>query len=320
MRRLLGFWGFAGRWRLQLKSHTEFDNACTDWADFQFLDGEGPSEGEKLKAAPESWAVSHWPTGALSLPRFSRVLRSCRKNHPKRSRLPMPEEYHWAMVGWLASHVSIEAALYQATLFPTYLGPGALLGLYAANAVPPTQGISAGDHHVLVVSPFEKEISTKSGYYDETVVLDGDICPPLGKFLFRHAESMMDKFEGEKEDAPLWNLSARDYLADWRCGSHELGLEGMETLYQARHGGASRDFLLRRRTAGEIMLGGVGGSVSSMRLYNKPGRIQKLVNALDPTVVAYSGDIKENFEKYVLSGTFPVPPVVRRRSKRKSVF
>ena len=36
------FWDFADRWGLQLKVAKHYDLALCDWADFEFLDGEGP--------------------------------------------------------------------------------------------------------------------------------------------------------------------------------------------------------------------------------------------------------------------------------------
>ena len=165
-KRLLSFWGFAARWKISLSQPTQYDAAAVDWADFRYLDGEGPDHGERLRAALERWSISALRTGCLSLPRFKRVLKSWKKNHPKKSRLPMPEEFSWAITGWLGHVVGYESALYHACLFASYLRPGALLGLYATSVVPPTEELGVASHYVLVVSPFEKEVSTKTGYFD----------------------------------------------------------------------------------------------------------------------------------------------------------
>ena len=47
-----------------------------------------------------------------------------------------------------------------------------------------------GSHHVLIVSPFEKEVATKSGYYDETVTLDGTVCTAPGRLQKKQTNRM----------------------------------------------------------------------------------------------------------------------------------
>ncbi len=150
----------------------------------------------------------------------------------------------------------------------------------------------ADSQYVIIVSPFEKETATKSGFYDETVVLDGDVAPCLGRLLFIHAAeriaSEKAKCQGKfvAEDVQLFDLAPRAFLEPWRDGVDHLALPDMDTPYQCRHGGASRDLLLRKRTPAEVTLRGFWADVSSMRTYHKPGRIQKLVSEADPRVVA----------------------------------
>ena len=74
-----------------------------DWADHQFFDGEQCHVGEKLKAALDEWATQHRRRDVLTLPRFRRVLRSWKKNGPKRSRLPQPLEYNMLVTHRLAT-------------------------------------------------------------------------------------------------------------------------------------------------------------------------------------------------------------------------
>ena len=318
-KRRLSSWGFAARWRLELETQVQFDTCASDWADFQFLDGEGPDTGERLRAALGRWAVTNAKLATLPLHRFKRILKSWRKNHPKKSRLPMPEGFWWALVGWLGHHCGLEKALYTLALFPTYLRPGALLGLFAANVIPPQQGMLEHSRYVLVISPFEKEISTKSGYFDETVVLDGDLAPELGPLLHAHALRRAEEVGGDPEDVNMWTFSASELLQDFRAGVSDMQLPDMDSPYQARHGGASRDFLLKKRSSIEIQLRGFWATLSSMRIYNKPGRLQKLVNAADASVIAYAGEMRRSYADCFRSGVFPVPPSVRPTKKQRCV-
>ena len=64
--------------------------------------------------------------------------------------------------------------------------PSALLSLHLEDIVKPVKKV-AGEHRVLVIAPFEREKSTTTGYFDETVVLDDDVLPELGQLLYDQA-------------------------------------------------------------------------------------------------------------------------------------
>ena len=51
---LKSFWGFVARWGLDTRESSRQDAALVDWADWEFLDGEDASRGEKLLAALEN--------------------------------------------------------------------------------------------------------------------------------------------------------------------------------------------------------------------------------------------------------------------------
>ena len=312
-RHLLCFWEFVDRHHLSLDNQRARDCALCDWADYEYLDGETSSRGDKLLAAFEKWMVENTTEGVLLVPRFKRVLKYWRKRSPRQSRLPMPEVFMWALTGYLMAVHGFQLGLYHLTMFCTYLRPTAAIQLYATDVVAPDPTL-ADSQYVIIVSPFEKETATKSGFYDETVVLDGDVAPCLGRLLFTHAAeriaSEKAKCQGKfvAEDVQLFDLAPRAFLEPWRDGVDHLALPDMDTPYQCRHGGASRDLLLRKRAPAEVTLRGFWADVSSMRTSHKPGRIQKLVSEADPRVVAYGLDVKENFESYVRSGRFPDPP------------
>ena len=178
---------------------------------------------------------------------------------------------------------------------------------------------------MLVIDPFECERATKSGYYDETVVLDGDLAPGLGRLMVRQAKlrikeerllSAGQRFQ--EEDVLLWRFGPKEFLQNWRGGAEGMDLQEMETVYQARHGGASRDLLLKTRTPQEVMLRGFWASINSMRTYHKPGRIAQLANTLHPDVAAYAGIVRTHFEEFMLAGRFPAPPKIATRKTRQS--
>ena len=134
-RRLNYFWDFCDLHRLPVNTDRGLDNACTDWADLEFLLGEGCNDGEKLKIALERWALIARPKRTVSLPRFAKALRSWRKNSPRRSRLPMPKLYMWILAGAIGAAGEASMALYLAGLFASYLRQSALLNMYCDDVV-----------------------------------------------------------------------------------------------------------------------------------------------------------------------------------------
>jgi len=219
----------------------------------------------------------------------------------------MPEEYLWITAGYLGHLGLLSMALYIVTLFDTYLRPTTCRALGNDDIVAPVHS-SGEEHYVLLVAAFEKEKATKTGYYDEALVLDGDLCPQLGALLVLQGQRAQRLF-GPKSNR-LWDFAPRAFYESWRGAVHKLGLQGMESVHQARHGGASRDLLKRRRTEMGVAHRGGWASMSTLRIYNKPARILQLVNELEPSMIEYSGQIRNNFAKWFQSGAFPPPPIV----------
>ncbi len=165
---------------------------------------------------------------------------------------------------------------------------------------------------MLVVSPVERDVATQSSTFNETGLLDGDLVPNFGKLLTLQVERQEKKRAADVNavvaegglPVPLW---------EWRGVLTQLGLPELETLHQCRHGGASRDLLLKRRTETEIQARLHHASAGSSRIYKKPGRLLQLVNTLGPTALSYASRIRENYSKYFLAGKFPEPPVAQSR-------
>ena len=139
VQRLKQVWAFAAHWGLRLLTDREFDNTACDWADFQFLDGEGCHVGEKLKAALEAWATGGRERGCIPMPRYRRCLRSWKRNAPKRSRLPMPIEFMLLISAALYFPRSYEKGLFRIGLFCTFIRLSALLRLCLEEVVPPVK-------------------------------------------------------------------------------------------------------------------------------------------------------------------------------------
>ena len=109
------------------------------------------------------------------------------------------------------------------------------------------------------------------------------------------------------DPVPLWSFQGREFYSQWRGGVEYLGLPEMDSVYQARHGRASRDFLLRKRSKEEIQLRLHHSTTGSFRIYHKPGRTLKLVNSLDSAALKLACQVRDTFAECVRSGEFPRP-------------
>jgi hypothetical protein len=47
---------------------------------------------------------------------------------------------------------------------------------------------------------------------------------------------------------------------------------------------------------------------STLRIYDKPGRLQQILTRTPPELLKYAVLVRKNFETYVQSGSGPAPP------------
>ena len=163
---------------------------------------------------------------------------------------------------------------------------------------------------MLVTAPFEREKSTKTGYFDETVVLDDDVLPELGPLLYDQSKGRAVALghtaaspAGQK--TPVWGFTAAAFPAAWRDCVVRLDLqEFMVSPYQARHGEASQVYIMRKRSEEEIRARGHWSTTSAARVYRKPGRIQQLVARLKPASLKLAKEYGRSFDRLFRSGSF----------------
>ena len=138
------------------------------------------------------------------------------------------------------------------------------------------------------------------------------MLPGLGKLLFEQASRRaalnkvaLDSPEGK--ETTLWGFSAAEFLNAWRDTVTRLGLqEFMISPYQARHGGASRDYIMKKRSEEEIRARGHWATVAAARIYRKPGRIQQMVARLKPQKLRLAKVIQKSFCSLYRNGSFQV--------------
>jgi len=83
--------------------------------------------------------------------------------------------------------------------------------------------------------------------------------------------------------------------------------------YQNRHGGASRDHLLKLRSIPSIQRRGRWATDTSARIYDKPGRLQQLLHTIGKELSPFGEKIRKDFPKWFRGSSFQIPVRLKRR-------
>jgi len=209
-RRLDEFYDFIARTRLPVDTEENLDIALCEFGDHMYLNGESNSAGHKLNAALEFFRPEAARAGELKLPRFKRSLKGWRRLAPTQTRLPMVEFLKSCISGLMMHQGWHEMALFNEVTFSTYARPGEMMRVMAVDVV---QKNDQYHHHVIVLSPFERGISSKTSIFDEVLVLDDTRMPELGDLVVDWAK---ERIQQEGEEASLWSFRAEQLLKVWR--------------------------------------------------------------------------------------------------------
>ena len=118
--------------------------------------------------------------------------------------------------------------------------------------------------------------SSKTQEYDESILLDSQDSSFLGPLI-------SDLARRRGPTLPIFSISQKDVASALRKAALSLRLAnlGPITPYRLRHSGASWDFASGKRALGEIQRRGRWRSSTSVRRYEKGGRLNEQVGRLD---------------------------------------
>lgn len=291
---------------MSISREEELDHALCTYADLLYLNGESNNSGQRLKAALEFIRPEAARRGELYLPRFKKALKGWRRMAPTQTRLPMLEFVKSAISGIMMSQGWFSMALFNELTFSTYARPGELHRAYAADVV---KRNNQYNYHVIVLGPLERGQSSKTGIFDEVLILDDSRSPDLGDLVVQLASKRETSLG---EEAPLWDFTPEKYLKVWRACVNVLQVQDLAiSPYQNRHGGASRDHLLRLRSVASIQRRGRWATDSSARIYDKPGRLQQMINKYDESLRPFGETVRLRFKEFYLGGSIPIPRKIR---------
>ena len=222
---------------------SDVDRALTLYANYLAVDcGEHSGEGLKLRAALSAFYPEFAKDGNRRTPRFGRAMRGWLKVAPAQRRRKVPEEAIDCITGELidSGALGAETALYLQTMLSSYARPGEASRLRIQDIIPPG---SASRYHTITLCPFEMGTPSKTGAFDDSVVLDDVRAPWLGKALTAH--SIKRRQHLRRAGVPvkcipehcLWEQSHREHLEQFKRAVKNVNLQEFlrQNFQQAHH-------------------------------------------------------------------------------------
>ena len=218
---------------------------------------------------------------------------------PTRSRQAIPKSLMFATSAILHRRGFRLYSLYSRALFSSYLRPSALLLVMTLDLLEAPPAISEmAPFPAIIVAPEDRDERTKTGTFDQTVLLDDKRDSGLGRELVelrdeRRATACLTA-DADGGELPLFDVRPAQFLEEWREAVCFLKCESIcHTPYQNRHGGPSRDIQLRLRGLLEVQRRGHLQSATSLRNYEKAARLHRIINK----VPMWVHELGEEFRK-----------------------
>jgi len=268
-RRLAHFQRWTADNVLPIDSPANLELAVLRYLEVLFFDGELVHEALRLMAALV-FLRPDVQQGAKNLPRALGAVKGWRRLAPSASRLPLPWPVCCLMSTWMMRQGHVAEARRTVLMFAVYCRPSEALRLRVGDVVPPQPSLGgiSGTRWSLVLNPIERGSSSKTGEYDESIVLDNDDYAFLSPLL----RAMTT---GRRADEQLLPGDYQTWAGVFGAAGVALRLQelGPPVLYQLRHGGASAELLSGQRDVSGIKKRGRWLSDTSLRRYEKGGRI-----------------------------------------------
>jgi hypothetical protein len=275
------------------------DDILAETMEELYYEGLPPSEGQKLKAATMFILPQLKAAGPRSLPKSTQALKGWRKLDPPRSRLPLAYEAVILILDRLLERGFNEEVMVTALAVHAYLRPSEAFRILARHLVPPTPTIGAWS---LTLHPYEGGHPSKTEVFDEALLL-GDIgilkevAAPLGELAARRRLT--------SPLAPLFRITQAIWRRRFLSAAADIGLPHA-MLYQLRHSGASLDAALRLRSIQQVQQRGRWAAFSSVRRYEKGGRLAEQASALSANQRARASYVMTHLDTMLAAAVKPL--------------
>ena len=273
-RRLELFWGFVRASGLLTNTNEQLDQALVEFADLQFFEGKGASDGMKLKAAVVDYDPRLGARWHCLLPRFSRALKAWASAAPGHSRAPLPWSHAVLIVNELYVMGHPRLGLWVVLSFVCYLRPSEGLNVLVEDILRPS---ASSPHWSVQLHPEDRALPSKVGVFDDGIALDVPSLALLGPMLGR---IMANRVKAQKI-FPYTYVQAKDLF---KLACERLHIADPSP-YRLRHGGASHDRITGKRQLVEVKKRGRWATDASVRRYEKGTLLQKTELEIRPNLL-----------------------------------
>ena len=271
------------------------DALLVDFFNELYLEGQGPDVGSGTLAAMAHFLPGLGRSGPTLLPRAFRAALGWKRRTPPFTRLPLPRAAMGAIVGALIYTGRMRAAILTAVAHVCYLRPQEMMQLRVRHLVRPVANAGPAYQYWSVLLHDSALLQAgKTGVYDDTVVLD------LDPWLYPALDCICSLLQ---PDDLIMDLSYSEYSKAFIQAANLLGLGPLEPHpYQLRHGGASEDLTLKRRSAEQVRLRGRWATFVSVKRYAKDARLLDTLSMVPPEVFDYGNLVLNSFSAMLHTG------------------
>ena len=207
------------------------------------------------------------------------------------------------MVAELVRQGQVKMAIAVLIAMDCYLRPSELLSITSGSLVPPSP--ESGNSWALLLHPSSKGALSKVGESDETLLLNSRRLTFL-----RPALEILGR-SGSTEKS-LWSFDYSSLYKALASIGRELGIALVP--YIMRHSGVTIDRATGERSQEEAQKRGRWKQASSMRRYEKAGRLGDSWRLLRPEVQQHCRQMASRLAEFIVGGAVPprIPPRQRR--------
>ena len=252
---------FARRRGLSLGADEDVDNALVQFFTNEYFQGRHPSRGERTLSGLMMLKPQFSRMGSRKVPRAWRALRGWRRQTPTVTRKPLPWPFWAVMAVEIAKEVP-SMAVFTLMGVSGYFRPSELLSLRRCDLIAPAAGVL--DHWSVLLFPEDVGRASKTGLFNDSVVLDDDRLDFLIPLWRRMASPSRTEL--------AWSFNYPEYLAAFKRAAARLDCPSV-CPYQMRHSGPSIDLADHRRTLDEAQRRGRWAQARSMQRYERRARL-----------------------------------------------
>ena len=247
----------------------------------------------------------HHRDGDGRLPRSHQARSAATRRAPGGTRYPYPEIVVYGLVMVMlyelaAAGLDCMPAVCVLLMHHCYLRPCEMVSLRWRYLVPAM--VKGRMRVVATLHPLEQLKASKTGEFDETVVID---LPELVAFL------VLRRQELNAVNGPVLPLAMLKLFPLFERAQTILGVTaplGRQTMYVLRHSGASADAWLERRSLLAIQRRGRWKSSASVRRYEKSGRVAERVSLCSDLTLAFCARCEERLGDVLAGRCKPLRP------------